>query len=188
MYSYQPRVMATSQERRLEYHSQAGLEPGTSRFSTLRINHYAARGIHLFTRAHAHSQSLSISAHPCIIRHLLTFVFVSSCLCLSSPSLKPDRAHALQPRVTPPSLAAGGSSSAVCVACPAGTYNGSTGVYALDSLCKDKHGLQAVRRTALRGTTWLALSSGSLSQVSFHSLNSFLDPAAQPLALSFPLS
>ena len=28
--------MATLQERRLGYHSQAGLEPGTSRFSTLR--------------------------------------------------------------------------------------------------------------------------------------------------------
>jgi hypothetical protein len=38
-------VMATLQERRLGYHSRAGLEPGTSRFSTLRINHYAARGI-----------------------------------------------------------------------------------------------------------------------------------------------
>jgi hypothetical protein len=37
--------MATLQERRLGYHSQAGLEPGTSRFSTLRLNHYAARGI-----------------------------------------------------------------------------------------------------------------------------------------------
>jgi hypothetical protein len=35
--------MATLQERRLGYHSQAGLEPGTSRFSTLRLNHYAAR-------------------------------------------------------------------------------------------------------------------------------------------------
>jgi hypothetical protein len=34
-------VMATLQERRLRYHSRAGLEPGTSRFSTLRINHYA---------------------------------------------------------------------------------------------------------------------------------------------------
>ncbi len=33
--------MATLQERRLGYHSQAGLEPGTSRFSTLRLNHYA---------------------------------------------------------------------------------------------------------------------------------------------------
>jgi hypothetical protein len=38
-------VMATLQERRLGYHSRAGLEPGTSGFSTLRINHYAARGI-----------------------------------------------------------------------------------------------------------------------------------------------
>jgi hypothetical protein len=37
--------MATLQERRLGYHSQAGLEPGTSRFSTLRLNHYAARKI-----------------------------------------------------------------------------------------------------------------------------------------------
>jgi hypothetical protein len=37
--------MATLQERRLGYHSRAGLEPGTSGFSTLRINHYAARGI-----------------------------------------------------------------------------------------------------------------------------------------------
>jgi hypothetical protein len=37
-------VMATLQERRLGYHSRVGLEPGTSRFSTLRINHYAARG------------------------------------------------------------------------------------------------------------------------------------------------
>jgi hypothetical protein len=38
-------VMATLQERRLGYHSQAGLEPGTSRFSTLRINHYVAWGM-----------------------------------------------------------------------------------------------------------------------------------------------
>ena len=38
-------VMATLQERRLGYHSRAGLEPGTSRFSTLRINHYAAWGM-----------------------------------------------------------------------------------------------------------------------------------------------
>ncbi len=38
-------VMATLQERRLGYHSRAGLEPGTSRFSTLRIKHYAARGM-----------------------------------------------------------------------------------------------------------------------------------------------
>ncbi len=37
--------MATLQERRLGYHSRAGLEPGTSRFSNLRLNHYAARGI-----------------------------------------------------------------------------------------------------------------------------------------------
>jgi hypothetical protein len=37
-------VMATLQERRLGYHSRMGLEPGTSRFSTLRLNHYAARG------------------------------------------------------------------------------------------------------------------------------------------------
>jgi hypothetical protein len=37
--------MATLQERRLGYHSRAGLEPGTSRFSTLRINHCATRGI-----------------------------------------------------------------------------------------------------------------------------------------------
>jgi hypothetical protein len=39
-------VMATLQERRLGYHSRAGLKPGTSGFSTLRINHYAARGIY----------------------------------------------------------------------------------------------------------------------------------------------
>ena len=39
-------VMATLQERgRLGYHSQAGLEPENSRFSTLCINHYDARGI-----------------------------------------------------------------------------------------------------------------------------------------------
>jgi hypothetical protein len=38
-------VMATLQERRLGYHSRAGFEPGTNGFSTLRINHYAARGI-----------------------------------------------------------------------------------------------------------------------------------------------
>jgi hypothetical protein len=35
-------VMATLQELRLGYHSRAGLEPGTSRFSTLLLNHYAA--------------------------------------------------------------------------------------------------------------------------------------------------
>jgi hypothetical protein len=34
--------LATLQERRLGYHSRAGLEPGTSRFSTRRISHYAA--------------------------------------------------------------------------------------------------------------------------------------------------
>jgi hypothetical protein len=38
-------VVATLQERRLGYHSRVGLEPGTSGFSTLRINHYAARAI-----------------------------------------------------------------------------------------------------------------------------------------------
>jgi hypothetical protein len=43
--------MATLQERRLGYHSRAGLEPGTSRFSTLRINHYAARGMYGFLEA-----------------------------------------------------------------------------------------------------------------------------------------
>jgi hypothetical protein len=37
------RVVATLQERRLGYHSRAGLEPGISRFSTLRLNRYAAR-------------------------------------------------------------------------------------------------------------------------------------------------
>jgi hypothetical protein len=37
--------MATLQERRLGYHSLVGLEPGTSGFSTLRIDHYATRGI-----------------------------------------------------------------------------------------------------------------------------------------------
>jgi hypothetical protein len=37
--------MATLQERRPGYHARAGLEPGTSRFSTRRLNHYAARGI-----------------------------------------------------------------------------------------------------------------------------------------------
>jgi hypothetical protein len=42
--------MAILQEHRLGYHSRAGLEPGTwpkilARFSTLRLNHYAARGI-----------------------------------------------------------------------------------------------------------------------------------------------
>jgi hypothetical protein len=44
-------VMTTLQERRLGYHSRAGLEPGTSRFSTLRINYYAARGIR-YNKAH----------------------------------------------------------------------------------------------------------------------------------------
>jgi hypothetical protein len=34
-------IMATLQERRLGSHSRAGLEPVTSEFSTLRINHYA---------------------------------------------------------------------------------------------------------------------------------------------------
>jgi hypothetical protein len=38
-------IMATQQKQRLGYHSRAGLEQGTSRFSTLRINHFAARGI-----------------------------------------------------------------------------------------------------------------------------------------------
>ena len=37
--------MATLQERRLGYHSRAGLEPGTSSFSTPRIDHCAARGV-----------------------------------------------------------------------------------------------------------------------------------------------
>jgi hypothetical protein len=44
--------MATLQERRLGYHSRACLEPGTSGFSTLRINHYAARGISSARAAH----------------------------------------------------------------------------------------------------------------------------------------
>jgi hypothetical protein len=39
--------MATLQERRLGYHSRAGLEPGTSRFLTLCLSHYAARGVFL---------------------------------------------------------------------------------------------------------------------------------------------
>jgi hypothetical protein len=43
-------VMATLQERRLGHHSRAGLEPGTSRFSTLRINHYAARPGDMYER------------------------------------------------------------------------------------------------------------------------------------------
>jgi hypothetical protein len=38
-------VMATLQERRLGYLSRAVLEPGTSGFSTPRINRYATRGI-----------------------------------------------------------------------------------------------------------------------------------------------
>jgi hypothetical protein len=37
-------VVSALPERRLGYHSRAGIEPGTSEFSTLRINHYAARG------------------------------------------------------------------------------------------------------------------------------------------------
>jgi hypothetical protein len=37
--------MATLQERSLGYHSQAGLEPGTSRFLILCLNHYAALGM-----------------------------------------------------------------------------------------------------------------------------------------------
>jgi hypothetical protein len=37
--------VATLQARRLGYHSRAGLEPENSRFSTLCINHYDARGI-----------------------------------------------------------------------------------------------------------------------------------------------
>jgi hypothetical protein len=36
--------MAILQERCLRYLSRAGLEPGTSGFSTLHINHYATRG------------------------------------------------------------------------------------------------------------------------------------------------
>jgi hypothetical protein len=44
IYSSTKGVMATLQERRLGYHSREGLEPGTSRFSTLRLNHYATRG------------------------------------------------------------------------------------------------------------------------------------------------
>ncbi len=35
--------MATLQERRLGYHSRAGLEPGTPGFSTLRMDHHAGR-------------------------------------------------------------------------------------------------------------------------------------------------
>jgi hypothetical protein len=52
--------MAMLQERRLGYHSRAGLEPGragTSIFSTLRINHYATRGILPFPRLSVSTQS-----------------------------------------------------------------------------------------------------------------------------------
>jgi hypothetical protein len=38
-------VMATLQELHLGYHSQAGLEPETSRFLALSINHFATPGI-----------------------------------------------------------------------------------------------------------------------------------------------
>ena len=38
--------MAALQEHRQGYNSRAGLEPGTSRFSTLHINHYAIQGIY----------------------------------------------------------------------------------------------------------------------------------------------
>jgi hypothetical protein len=41
--------MATLLERRLGYHSRAGLEPGTSKFATLRLNHYAARGMQYYS-------------------------------------------------------------------------------------------------------------------------------------------
>ncbi len=49
-------VMATLQERRLGYHSRAGLEPGTSslRFFTLLINHYAAWGMYRSGSADRH--------------------------------------------------------------------------------------------------------------------------------------
>jgi hypothetical protein len=40
-------LMAALQELRQGYHSRAGLEPGTSRFLTLPMNHYAARGMYL---------------------------------------------------------------------------------------------------------------------------------------------
>jgi hypothetical protein len=43
-------AMATLQEYHLGYHPQAGLEPGTSRYSTLHISHYATRGIE-YTRS-----------------------------------------------------------------------------------------------------------------------------------------
>jgi hypothetical protein len=48
------RVRATHQKRRLGYHSQAGLEPGTFEFSTPRINHHATRGM----RINLNTQSL----------------------------------------------------------------------------------------------------------------------------------
>jgi hypothetical protein len=67
-------VMATLQERRLGYHSRAGLEPGTSGFSTLRINHYAARGMRIpdlrlgrpstWTTLYIEGRSLCLPVYP----------------------------------------------------------------------------------------------------------------------------
>jgi hypothetical protein len=103
------------------------------------------------TLACTHSISLDLCSSPHHIPSPSISVFVSRCLCFLSLRLKRDGAHGLlQPCVTPQSLAAGGSSSAVCVACPAGTYYGSTGVYALYTPCRVQRGLQAVGKIALK--------------------------------------
>jgi hypothetical protein len=55
--------MATLQERRLGYHTRAGLEPGTSGFSTLRMNRCAALGIYTFSihvRTHTHTRGVTV--------------------------------------------------------------------------------------------------------------------------------
>jgi hypothetical protein len=68
--------MATLQERRLGYHSLAGLEPGTSRFSTLHLNHYAARGMytvisHMFVTSHTFKLHIPDIQH--VISHIVLY-------------------------------------------------------------------------------------------------------------------
>jgi hypothetical protein len=72
--------MATLQERRLGYHSRAGLEPGTSRFSTLRLNHYAARGMYMERKRHD-CNAITVLYHTCynmysVTSHMLCWIML----------------------------------------------------------------------------------------------------------------
>ena len=63
-------------------HSRAGLEPGTSRFSTLRLNHYAARGMQLRCALAVH-----LCSNCCAICSACTFCSVPLLQCAFAFSL-----------------------------------------------------------------------------------------------------